>query len=303
MGTEASIPTLDLVNEEKIYKLLDEFTKNDLVEASGIVRVDDHFYVVFDNDSRIAKLNCDLSANGNSLVGRELKTYGFEGITYNPNEKVFYALIESQKVFNIAGHFAFVNTYNLDFNLLNSTRLEWEFSNTNDDYNKGFEGISFVNREEKYYLLCLCEGNLCQGGSLGKEPGNGIIQVFTRGSSVWEHVAEIKIPPNVKFKDYSGMDIHEYKIVIVSQMSSSFWIGDLNISEWKFKSPGKIYQFPRKKSGKNRIGKKRYGNVEGVAWIPPNRVVVVSDKRKDGKPKRYKKKDQSIHIFKLQGEY
>ena len=72
MDIQESFRTLDLVIERKIYKLLDEFTKNDRVEASGVVRVHNHFYVVSDNDSRIAKINCDLSTIPSPITAIEL---------------------------------------------------------------------------------------------------------------------------------------------------------------------------------------------------------------------------------------
>jgi len=41
------------------------------------------------------------------------------------------------------------------------------------------------------------------------------------------------------------------------------------------------------------------GNVEGVCWIAEDRIVVVSDRRKSGQPKRNGKKDQLIHVFEV----
>src|ERR1019366_9470005 len=42
-----------------------------------------------------------------------------------------------------------------------------------------------------------------------------------------------------------------------------------------------------------------YGTVEGVSWIAPDQVVVVSDKAKPEQSDRCRAKDQSIHIFKI----
>jgi hypothetical protein len=45
----------------------------------------------------------------------------------------------------------------------------------------------------------------------------------------------------------------------------------------------------------------RYGNIEGVGWITPTRIVTVSDRRKKSKQpdKALSEKDQSVHIFEI----
>ena len=132
---------------------------------------------------------------------------------------------------------------------------------------------------------------------MGKKKGGGRIQVFSRDTNIWRHINTIFIPREVKFKDYSGLDVRGNKFVVVSQSSSKLWMGELAQSKWEFVDSGQIYNFPRKKNGK-----KKYGNIEGVSWISEDKVVVVSDRRKTGddeQPKRYEKKDQSIHIFKV----
>ena len=52
--------------------------------------------------------------------------------------------------------------------------------------------------------------------------------------------------------------------------------------------------FPRSDNGSIR-----YGNIEGVGWITPNRIVTVSDRRKKKvqPDKGLSEKDQSVHIF------
>jgi hypothetical protein len=61
-----------------------------------------------------------------------------------------------------------------------------------------------------------------------------------------------------------------------------------------WRDAGQLYQFPRSESGKIR-----YGNIEGVAWISPTRIVTVSDRRKkkNQPDKALSEKDQSVHIF------
>jgi hypothetical protein len=42
---------------------------------------------------------------------------------------------------------------------------------------QGFESIQYLHTDSGSYLLGMCEGNYCEGGSRGREPGNGRIIV------------------------------------------------------------------------------------------------------------------------------
>ena len=44
-------------------------------------------------------------------------------------------------------------------------------------------------------------------------------------------------------------------------------------------------------------GEIHYGNIEGVSWISPSRIVAVSDRKKRDQIGCVAEKDQSIHIF------
>ena len=61
-------------------------------------------------------------------------------------------------------------------------------------------------------------------------------------------------------------------------------------------SEGQLYEFPRSENGSIR-----YGNIEGVGWISPTRIVTVSDRRKkkNQPDKGLSEKDQSVHIFEI----
>ena len=74
------------------------------------------------------------------------------------------------------------------------------------------------------------------------------------------------------------------------------WIGQFNEADWTWHDDGQLFEFPR---GDN--GSTRYGNIEGVAWITPTRVVTVSDRRKkkDQPDKGLSDKDQTVHIFEI----
>ena len=165
-----------------------------------------------------------------------------------------------------------------------------------NDSNKGFEGLAWMKRGGKEYLLALCEGNNCAGGKEGKKPGSGRIHVFEKTTGTWENVASLVIPPGVEFEDYAGLGLSGNRILVTSQEASSLWIGKLKKNQWVFESEGKVYRFPMKH------GRPRYCNIEGVCEISSENgetlLAVVSDRRKKGKKtKRCSKKDQSIHIF------
>jgi len=71
-------------------------------------------------------------------------------------------------------------------------------------------------------------------------------------------------------------------------------VGQFDEVGWTWRDAGQLYEFPRSDSGTIR-----YGNIEGVSWISPTRIVTVSDRRKkkNQPDKGLSEKDQSIHIF------
>jgi hypothetical protein len=80
---------------------------------------------------------------------------------------------------------------------------------------------------------------------------------------------------------------------VVSQITSALWIGAFREDGWGLVDDGVIYLFPRNESGETI-----YCNIEGVSWITPRQIVVVSDKSKPGKQSELcRQRDQSIHIF------
>lgn len=286
---------LEISKEKKIHKRFKKSDKEDKFEASGIVKVDNYFYVVFDNLRKVAKIHQSIpkKSNKNEWIGKsEEKDSGFEGITYDKHNKRFHILIESKPVG--LSYKAQVETYDKDFKFLKTRWLDFEFESAN----KGFEGIEFLRRNGKNFLLALCEGNKCKAGKKGRKPGGGRIQVFQQESDQWKHKKAIKLPENaVKFEDYSALDVRQNnKIAVVSQASSRLWVGKLKNSKWKRVSgKNKVYRFPENKCG-NRV----YCNLEGFYWIKSNKFVAVSDKRKEDKQCILcEGKDQSIHLFKI----
>jgi len=161
-----------------------------------------------------------------------------------------------------------------------------------DRQNKGLEGLTWVERQGQSYLLALCEGNRCKGGAEGRTPGGGRVHAFRRGRRRWERAGEIRLPETVLFEDYSGIAVTGGRMAVISQVSSALWVGELAPASWQVTGAGTTYALPR-----GADGGIVYGTAEGVSWVAPDRVVMVSDKAKPQQGRRCRAKDQSIHIF------
>jgi hypothetical protein len=118
--------------------------------------------------------------------------------------------------------------------------------------------------------------------------------VFQRGRRHWDRVAKIRLPETVLFVDYSGIALDGDRIAVVSQVSSALWVGSLSPSGWQVTGAGTSYALPRHPDGGIL-----YGTAEGVSWVAPDQVVMVSDKAKPEQDRRCRAKDQSIHIFRI----
>src|SRR5262249_51244384 len=103
----------------------------------------------------------------------------------------------------------------------------------------------------------------------------GVCNCFRRRKKSWRHCRAIPLPNSLPFVDYSGMSVDNGRVAIVSQMNSMLWVGQLNEADWTCHDAGQLYEFPRSDNGSIR-----YGNIEGVGWIAPSRIVTVSDRRK-----------------------
>jgi hypothetical protein len=182
--------------------------------------------------------------------------------------------------------------YDGEFKYLKERTVDFPF----ESGNKGFEAVAHVRRSETDYLLALCEGNKCKCGKEGRKPGGGRVQLFEKKRKRWEHVRAIALPPSLPFVDYSGMSVDNGRVAIVSQENSMLWVGYFEEAQWSWRDDGQLYQLPRTDDGSIQ-----YGNIEGVGWITPTRVVTVSDRRKkkDQPDERLSEKDQSVHIFEI----
>ncbi|MEM7183699.1 MAG: SdiA-regulated domain-containing protein [Spirochaetota bacterium] len=264
--------------ERKFASLLPEFEKSQ--EASGLTYTGEKFYVVFDNHNKVAQVAKDLESA--KLYPTPYQLSDFEGIT--SSDQGFAIVVEAKKkkrrtipqVLLLDKAFQALAKQNIDIDLQKS--------------NKGIEGITRVNRGEREYYFLLCEGNYCVS-TKKKDRGNGRIYVLERYANELNLVAEIAIPKQAKFRDYSGIDIRGGNVAIVSQESSALWLGQLSWTSWQLKHQS-LWNFPEES------GETVYCNVEGVAWISEDRIAVVSDKAKK-KEKQCRKKSEMIHIFQV----
>ncbi len=283
-------PALELVEEHRIHSLLPGAGPDADLEASGVLALDRHYYVVFDNLPEVGRIDDGLAGpRGNALVDTASGTGGFEDIAFSPSQRRFFLLREAckERDGSFRGH---VVACDHELRLLEDLPIDHAF----DGRNKGFEGLVCLERAGREVLLALCEGNRCRSGRKGRKPGGGRVHALERSAAVWKPVGTLQLPKTLGFEDYSAIDLHGDRIAVLSQASAGLWVGRLHPEEWRCTDEGRVYTFPR--TGK---GKVKYGNVEGVAWLGDDRVVVVSDKRKKGEAKRFRRKHQSLHVFRL----
>jgi hypothetical protein len=286
--TTASIANLKLVQESKIRDLLPDSASTKRFEASGVLAKESDYFVVFDDHTAVARTTNDLClSNSNVLIGTAPLKGGYEGIAYNAEKHRYYLLVESLP-HDGDEHRAEIVEYSDAFKYLKSRTLDFVFKSCN----KGFEALAHVSRDGRDYALALCEGNKCQSGRKGRQPGNGRIQLFEKTKKIWAHIRTVKLPKSVEFTDYSGMSLDDDRVAVASQENSMLWIGTFDKSTWNWRDDGQLYEFPRTPGGEIQ-----YGNVEGVSWKTPSRIVIVSDRRKSDQPKHFADKDESIHVF------
>jgi len=311
---------LKTAKDQSIIALFKDPRDQEEFEASDVVRVDDHYYIVFDNFFAIGKVayNLPLQSTENRLIGPMTPKSEYEGIAYNPLNKHFYLAREA--VIAHPEHFhAVIQEVKLTTNDDGEERIEIikecasmpEFNNGN----KGYEGLAgLVAADGAFRLLGLCEGNHCEGGKRGRDRGHGRLNLFqhhpvaepgsdrSAGGCVWNISKAIHVPQEADFLDYSAVTVHDdgdaprsYKIAISSQEDAKLWVGRIDTKKWELSTTG-VYHFPR-----NDHCQIKYCNIEGVYFLNEDMVVGVSDqmKNKGRQSFRCMEKDQSMHIFVL----
>jgi hypothetical protein len=284
-------PVMALVAERKLADFIDPPTPDGVLEASGVIAQGAYYYVIFDNVRRIARIHrsLDPGLKRHAWFGRKREGEGYEDIAFSAATRRFYLLIEAEK--HPDGTYkGLIDECDESANYKRRRWIDVAF----DKRNTGFEGLAAVRWRGRDYLLALCEGNRCRGGRAGRKPGGGRLHLLQRSGTVWKPVARVKLPQSVKFEDYSAVALRGRRIAVISQQSSRLWVGTLRFGDWTVADEGTIYEFPRTKKG--RI---KYRTLEGLCWLTDRSFVCVSDLWKGPHRRRYRKKSQSIHVFKL----
>jgi hypothetical protein len=274
---------LELVREEKLYRLLPG-KKERRLEASGVALVDGKSaLVIFDNLNAVARIDISLQPRDtNRLLPAPSLGTGFEDIAIDREGGRVFCLIEALE--DVDGLFrGFVAEYDTAGHFVRCTRLSTKFKVEN----KGFEGLAHVRRGRREYLFALCEGNL---GTDAKR-GGGRIDAFSRGADGgWEFSHRFRLPRTAEFEDYAAIAHHNGRLAVVSQASARVWTAEIDADARALvRGSEAVYRFPSKS----------YGNVEGIGWLSEDTLIAVSDKKKARQPERCAEKDQSIHVFRI----
>jgi uncharacterized protein YjiK len=275
---------LELIRETKLFRLIPGTTESSRLEASGVALADDSsVFVCFDNLNQVARIDISLRrGNKSRLFPAPSLGLGFEDIATDLEHGRVFCLIESLEDFNGALH-GFVAEYDNNGQFIRCAKLGTRF----ERQNKGFEGLAHARRRGREHLYALWESN---HGKRAKR-GSGRIDVFERSrDGSWKPSREIYLPKQAEFEDYAALSYRDGKIAVVSQASARLWVAEIDEKQRNVvRGSSAIYRFPNKS----------YGNVEGIAWLTPDTLIAVSDRKKAQQPSRCAEKDQSIHIFRI----
>ena len=274
---------LELMREEKLFRLLPGRSKASRLEASGVALLDESTaLVVFDSLNHIARVDVSLKrSRRNALRPAPSLGSGFEDIATDARTGTTFGLVES--VLDSDGELrGFVAEYGRDGRLRQCTRLAGRFKKAN----KGFEGLAHVRHNGREHLYALREANVRSG--TGRR---GRIDIYVRSlKGEWKQFKSIELPDEARFKDYSALAYHDGQLAIVSQESARLWVGRLQTrTHALIPKSGAVYRFPSK----------HYRNVEGIAWLSEDTLIAVSDRLKANQPAKSARTDQSIHVFRI----
>lgn len=274
---------LELVREEKLFRLIPGRTRKSRLEASGVALIDANTaLVVFDNLNQVARI--DLSLEGpdrNRLFAAPSLGSGFEDIAVDVTDGRAFGLVESVEDFDgtLRGYVA---EYDRDWRFLRCLRLPGRFRKAN----KGFEGLSYLRQGGREYLYALCEANF------GKSTkARGRIDAFVRAADgTWRLSHQIPLTRRAQFDDYAALSCRDHRVAIVSQESRRLWVARLDKKTHAVITGSEaVYRFPSRS----------YCSVEGIDWLSEDTLVAVSDRKKKEHPAKSGTKDQSIHVFRI----
>ena len=239
--------TLKRITDRTIYGLLryEATSGESKFEASDVIRVGEHFYVVCDSSWSILKLSDELPllSRENELIRHDAsfapppEDSGFEAIihdmssfSHGSGREDFYVVRESVEHATDGGtvfdaQIMKVHVSESSYSVIETCHSEFQFEGDS----KGFEGaISLRGADGVLYLLGLCEGNYCDE-TRGKEAGNGRVVIMAKevdtsapGGCVWKTRRILKLPPTANFVDYSAFAVHHstHSVAITSQENS-----------------------------------------------------------------------------------
>ncbi|HET9621070.1 MAG TPA: hypothetical protein VFP84_06880 [Kofleriaceae bacterium] len=278
----AAMGTLHLAVERKIADIIALPSGASAFEASGVQLQNGQLWIVFDNMTKIAKINENL-ASGSFASGGSVTSSQYEAITFDSNNtEHFYVAVEQ----------ANEQVVQYDSVASGASASTQSTNVTLNNQNKDFEGLAWVFRNNNDFLLGLCEGFSCTANH-GGTGGTGQIIVMAQNSGSWTSVQTLNLPSAVQFKDYSDIGLFpngdgSYKVAVTSQESKALWIGTLSATSWAFLDDGTIYPMPSS----------AYCNIEGVTWLNASQLAVVSDQN-NSSDTTCDLKDQMIHYFNL----
>ena len=286
----ANHPPLELIRERKLADLV-SVPSGVVLEASGVIVKGRDYFVVFDNMRSVARIGHGLrpGSDRHAWVGRPRQGEGYEDVAHSARLRRFYLLIEARKHPD-GSYKAVIEEYDDGWRLKARCWVDVPFQTKN----RGFEGLAVVAGRVGEHLLALCEGNSGLAGRKGRTPGGGRMHVLEKSGRTWRSVAIVALPPELDFEDYSAVAVRGRTLAIVSQTSGRLWVGTLRRSDWTIVDDGRTYELPRTEKGR-----RLYCTIEGVDWLAPRTLVMVSDLRKAGYPDRCARTDQSIHVFRL----
>lgn len=273
----ATSGTLTLVREKNLADLLPADMR---YEASGVALHGGSLRIVFDDSTRVADVDPGLSS---AVLGPGSKSASqYEGITVatSPAPKT-YVVKEG------AGGRGAIVTVDDQGTVLSNEPTDIDFAGSD----KGLEGIAWLDDVER--LLVLCEANGC--GRPGPAAEHGLIKSLRHEPGSWVTETTLELPAQAAFDDYSDLALlpegdGRHRLAVLSQESAAVWIGVLTTKPLALSSPGIVYGFPK------AAGKTQYCSLEGIAFLDPTTVALVSDRSKSHGGCT---KAEAVHIFAL----